>query len=68
MPDSRSLALLDCAISNALAALRGARAAADHSPSADTLRDEELAEQHLNQLLEQWLDLKASDNQRHGPS
>ena len=50
MPDT--LAHLDQRIASAWAALSGARAAAWHSPNADNLLVEQMAERAVNELLE----------------
>lgn len=43
---------IDARIASAMAALHGARAAADRSPNADNLLIADMAEQVLNELLD----------------
>jgi hypothetical protein len=57
--DRHTLQVLDYKIGKAKAALNEARTAADRSPNAYTLRDEELAEKRVDELLDRRLDVAA---------
>ncbi len=47
---------LDARIASAMAALHGARAAANHSPNAQNILVEEMCENALNELLDAKLE------------
>jgi hypothetical protein len=53
LPDLRAL---DAHIAAAMAALHGARAAADHSPNGETLAAMDKAQDRVNELLDRRLD------------
>ncbi len=53
LPDLRAL---DAGIFAAMAALHGARAAAEHSPNRDTLAAMDKAQDRVNDLLDRRLD------------
>jgi hypothetical protein len=53
LPDVRAL---DAGIFAAMAALHGARAAAEHSPNGDTVAAMEKAQERVDRLLDERLD------------